>query len=187
MAKNTNFIGSLLAGPIEQKKWFSNPRTELFEANNTNASREIAAGVTTFLTMGYIIFVNPNILSATGMDKGALITATILAASFGTLLAGVWANVPFAMAPGMGLNAFFAYSLVIGKGISWQTALGVVFISGVVFLMMTLLGVRKHVIAAIPLDLRLAIATGIGLFITFIGFQGLGLIVVHKCRGNAVL
>ncbi len=147
------------------------------EANNTTVSREVTAGVTTFLTMGYIIFVNPNILSATGMDKGALITATILAASFGTLLAGVWANVPFAMAPGMGLNAFFAFSLVIGKGITWQTALGVVFISGVVFLMMTLLGIRKHVIAAIPLDLRLAIATGIGLFITFIGFQGLGLIV----------
>ena len=147
------------------------------EANKTTASREIAAGVTTFLTMGYIIFVNPNILSATGMDKGALITATILAASFGTLLAGIWANVPFAMAPGMGLNAFFAFSLVIGKGVTWQTALGVVFISGVLFLALTLLGVRKHVITAIPLELRLAIAAGIGLFITFIGFQGLGLIV----------
>ncbi len=147
------------------------------EANRTSASREIAAGVTTFLTMGYIIFVNPNILSATGMDKGALITATILAASFGTLLAGVWANVPFAMAPGMGLNAFFAFSLVIGKGVTWQTALGVVFISGVLFLVLTLLGIRKHVITAIPLELRLAIAAGIGLFITFIGLQGLGLIV----------
>ncbi len=146
-------------------------------ANKTTASREIAAGVTTFLTMGYIIFVNPSILSATGMDKGALITATILAASLGTLLAGFWANVPFAMAPGMGLNAFFAFSLVIGKGVTWETALGVVFISGVVFLLLTLLGVRKHVIAAIPLELRLAIAAGIGLFITFIGFQRLGLIV----------
>jgi len=147
------------------------------EANKTTASREITAGVTTFLTMGYIIFVNPNILSATGMDKGALITATILAAAFGTILAGLWANVPFAMAPGMGLNAFFAYSLVIGKGITWQTALGVVFISGIVFLLMTIFGVRKHVIAAIPFELRLAIAAGIGLFITFIGFQNLGLIV----------
>lgn len=147
------------------------------EANQTTASREIAAGVTTFLTMGYIIFVNPNILSATGMDKGALITATILAAAFGTMLAGIWANVPFAMAPGMGLNAFFAFSLVLGKGVNWQTALGVVFISGVIFLLLTVLGVRKHVIAAIPLELRLAIAAGIGLFITFIGFQGLGLVV----------
>jgi len=147
------------------------------EANKTTATREITAGITTFLTMGYIIFVNPNILSATGMDKGALITATILAAALGTLLAGLWANVPFAMAPGMGLNAFFAYSLVIGKGVTWQTALGVVFISGVIFFLLTVLGVRRHVIAAIPFELRLAIAAGIGLFISFIGFQGLGLIV----------
>jgi len=147
------------------------------EENKTTASREIAGGVTTFLTMGYIIFVNPNILSATGMDKGALITVTILAAAFGTILSGLWANVPFAMAPGMGLNAFFAYSLVIGKGISWETALGVVFVSGVVFLLLTVFGVRKHVIAAIPFELRLAIAAGIGLFITFIGFQNLGMIV----------
>ena len=147
------------------------------EANRTTPTREITAGVTTFLTMGYIIFVNPNILSATGMDKGALITATILAAAFGTILSGLWANVPFAMAPGMGLNAFFAYSLVIGKGISWQTALGVVFISGIVFFVLTIAGVRKHIVAAIPLELRLAIAAGIGLFITFIGFQNLGLIV----------
>ncbi len=147
------------------------------EAHQTTPAREIAAGVTTFLTMGYIIFVNPNILSATGMDKGALITATILAAAFGTILSGLWANVPFAMAPGMGLNAFFAFTLVLGKGVTWQTALGVVFVSGIVFLLLTILGVRKHVIAAIPFELRLAIAAGIGLFITFIGFQGLGLIV----------
>jgi AGZA family xanthine/uracil permease-like MFS transporter len=147
------------------------------EANGTNVSREVAAGTTTFLTMAYIIFVNPNILSATGMDKGALITATILAAAFGTLLSGLWANVPFAMAPGMGLNAFFAFSLVLGKGVTWQTALGVVFVSGVVFLVLTLAGVRKYVIKAIPLELRLAIAAGIGLFITFIGAQSLGLIV----------
>ena len=147
------------------------------DANGTNVSREMAAGTTTFLTMAYIIFVNPNILSETGMDKGALITATILAAAFGTLLSGIWANVPFAMAPGMGLNAFFAFSLVLGKGITWQTALGVVFVSGVVFLVLTLAGVRKYVIKAIPLELRLAIAAGIGLFITFIGCQSLGLIV----------
>lgn len=145
--------------------------------NGTTISREIAAGTATFLTMAYIIFVNPDILSAAGMDKGAVITATITAAACGTILAGIWANVPFAMAPGMGLNAFFAYSLVIGQKVSWQTALGVVFISGVVFLVLTLAGVRKHIIAAIPLELRLAIAAGIGLFITFIGCQKLGLIV----------
>jgi AGZA family xanthine/uracil permease-like MFS transporter len=150
------------------------------EASGTNSSREIAAGVTTFLTMGYIIFVNPNILGATGMDKGALITATILAAALGTMLAGLWANVPFAMAPGMGLNAFFAFTLVIGKGVTWQTALGVVFVSGVIFFLLTVLGVRKHIIAAIPLELRLSIAAGIGLFITFIGFQDMGLIVQNQ-------
>ena len=145
--------------------------------HGTTASRESAAGVTTFLTMAYIIFVNPNILGAAGMDTGAVITATILAAAFGTLLAGLWANVPFAMAPGMGLNAFFAFSLVLGRQVSWQTALGVVFISGIAFLALTLLGVRKYIVAAIPVNLRLAIAAGIGLFITFIGLRNLGLIV----------
>lgn len=142
----------------------------------TTVPRELAAGATTFLTMAYIIFVNPNILGEAGMDKGAVITATVCAAAFGTLLSGLWANVPYAMAPGMGLNAFFAYSLVIGRGVAWQTALGVVFVSGVVFLLLTLLGIRRTVVAAIPDDLRLAIAAGIGLFITFIGLQNLGLI-----------
>jgi AGZA family xanthine/uracil permease-like MFS transporter len=146
-------------------------------AHGSTISREVAAGTTTFLTMAYIIFVNPNILATAGMDKGAVITATILAAAFGTLLSGLWANVPFAMAPGMGLNAFFAFSLVLGRQVSWQTALGVVFVSGVAFLVLTLLGVRKYVVAAIPLNLRLAIAAGIGLFITFIGLRNLGLIV----------
>jgi len=145
--------------------------------HDTTASRETAAGITTFLTMAYIIFVNPNILGSAGMDKGAVITATILASAFGTLLAGLWANVPFAMAPGMGLNAFFAFSLVLGRQVSWQTALGVVFISGIAFLALTLLGVRKYIVAAIPVNLRLAIAAGIGLFITFIGLRNLGLIV----------
>ena len=147
------------------------------KASGTTVSREIAGGTTTFLTMAYIIFVNPNILADTGMDRAALITTTILAAAFGTMLAGLWANVPFAMAPGMGLNAFFAYSLVLGKQVSWETALGVVFVSGVVFFVLTLAGVRRYVIRAIPMELRLAIAAGIGLFITFIGARNLGLIV----------
>ncbi|MCK5529110.1 MAG: NCS2 family permease [Kiritimatiellae bacterium] len=143
----------------------------------TNIRLEAIAGSTTFLAMAYIIFVNPDILSATGMDKGALITATILASVVGTLLAGLWANVPFAMAPGMGLNAFFAYSLVIGQKVSWQTALGVVFVSGVLFLILTLCGVRSKVVNIIPIYLRLSIAAGIGLFIALIGFQNLGLVV----------
>jgi AGZA family xanthine/uracil permease-like MFS transporter len=147
------------------------------DGHGTNARREAAAGATTFLTMAYIVFVNPDVLGAAGMDRGAVITATCLAAAFGTLLAGLWANVPFAMAPGMGLNAFFAFSLVIGGGVAWQTALGVVFVSGVLFLVLTLAGVRRHVVAAIPAELRLAIAAGIGLFITLIGLRNLGLVV----------
>lgn len=145
---------------------------------NTTVRRECIAGITTFLTMAYIILVNPNILAAAGMDKGAVITATILASAFGTLLAGIWANVPLAMAPGMGLNAMFAFVLVLGNdNVDWQTGLGVVFISGILFLILTLAGIREKVVNAIPVQMRLAIAAGIGLFITFIGFQKLGLIV----------
>lgn len=145
----------------------------------SSVRQETIAGITTFLTMAYIIFVNPAILSATGMDKGALITTTILASAFGTLLVGLWANVPFAMAPGMGLNAAFAFMLVLGKEISWETALGVVFISGIFFLVLTVCGIRTKIVEAIPVHLRLGIAAGIGLFITFIGFKNLGLIVDH--------
>ena len=145
--------------------------------NKTTIRKEVIGGLTTFITMAYIIFVNPNILGAAGMDKGALITVTCLASFIGTILAGLWVNVPFAMAPGMGLNAFFTYTLVIGKGASWQQALGVVFFSGVIFFLLTLVGAREKIIDAIPVSLRLAVSTGIGLFITFIGLQGMGLIV----------
>lgn len=145
--------------------------------HNTTIRREVIAGFTTFLTMAYIIAVNPSILADAGMDKNALITVTAVATAFGTLLMGLWINVPFAMAPGMGLNAFFAYTLVIGQGISWQTALGVVFISGICFLFLTSLGFREKIVSAIPHSLRLAIPGGIGLFITFIGVQNMGLVV----------
>lgn len=142
-----------------------------------SAGTEISAGITTFLTMSYILFVNPMILADAGMDFDAVVTATALAASVGTLLMAFWVKVPLAMAPGMGLNAFFAYSLVIGEGITWQTALGVVFISGIIFLLLTWLGIREKIVNAIPLSLRLSIPAGIGLFITFIGFQNMDLIV----------
>jgi AGZA family xanthine/uracil permease-like MFS transporter len=145
--------------------------------HGTNVRQELVAGTTTFLTMAYIIFVNPAILSATGMDKGALITVTCLAAFIGTSFAGLWVNVPFAMAPGMGLNAFFTYTLVMGHGATWQEALGVVFISGMVFLILTFTGFREKIIDAIPSQLRLAVGAGIGLFIAFIGMQNMGLIV----------
>lgn len=150
------------------------------QASSTDIRREVFGGLTTFLTMAYIIFVNPAILSDAGMDRSALITATCLAAFFGTALAGLWARVPFAMAPGMGLNAFFTYTLVLGEGLSWQTALGVVFVSGLLFLVLTVVGIREKIVRAIPVELRVAAAAGIGLFITFIGMKNMGLIVASK-------
>jgi AGZA family xanthine/uracil permease-like MFS transporter len=151
-----------------------------FKGRNTSYKKEFFGGATTFLTMAYIVFVNPSILGETGMNHSALITVTILATVIGTLLAGIWAKVPYAMAPGMGLNAFFTYSLVIGQGVDWQTALGVVFLSGLLFLLLTISGFRSKLVDAIPLSLRLATAAGIGLFIAFIGFKNMGLIVSNQ-------
>jgi len=142
----------------------------------TNVKTEFAAGMTTFLTMAYIIFVNPAILSETGMPEGALIAVTCIVTSAATIITGIVANAPIAMAPGLGLNNFFAY-LVVSEQMSWQTALGVVFVSGVLFLILTLLGLRKRLVEAIPTSLVSAIAVGIGLFITFIGLKNLGVIV----------
>ena len=151
------------------------------KAKGSSLRTEVIAGGTTFLTMAYIIFVNPNILAATGMDKPALIAVTCIVAAVSTIVTGVFANAPIAMAPGMGLNAFFAYTLVIGSEgkVNWQTALGVVFLSGVFFLVLTMLGLRKKLVEAIPQSLITAISVGIGLFITFIGLQNLGIIVDH--------
>ncbi len=146
-------------------------------ARGTTIRTEITAGVTTFLTASYIIFVHPVMLAATGMDQGALTTVTCLVAALATLMIALWANAPLMMAPGMGLNAFFAFSLVLGQGIPWQTALGVVFLSGVFFLVLTLLGIRERMVHAIPQSLRLATSVGIGLFIAFIGMKNLGLVV----------
>jgi adenine/guanine/hypoxanthine permease len=151
--------------------------------HGTTARTEVLAGLTTFLTGAYIIFVHPSIMSQTGMDIGALTTVTCLVAGFATLLMALWANAPIMMAPGMGLNAFFTYTLVLGEGLPWETALGVVFLSGIFYLLLTVLGVRERIVRAIPLSLRLATSVGIGLFIAFIGFQNLGLIV----RSEAVL
>ncbi|HOK66081.1 MAG TPA: NCS2 family permease [Anaerohalosphaeraceae bacterium] len=140
---------------------------------------EIIAGLTTFLTMAYIIFVNPDILSKTGMDASALILITCLVTGVCTIATGLLADAPIAMAPGMGLNAFFAYTLVLTEHISWQTALGVVFLSGLFFLVLTLAGLRRKLVEAIPPSLIAAISVGIGLFITFIGLQNLGLVRDH--------
>ena len=151
-----------------------------FEARETNLRQEIIGGLTTFLTMAYIVIVNPAILSdGTGMDKGALITVTCLAAAIGCLLAAFIANMPIAMAPGMGMNAFFTYSLVVGRGIPWEQALGIVFLSGVIFLALTIMKIREKVVDSIPIVIRYSIAAGIGLFIAFIGLQNMGLIVAN--------
>jgi AGZA family xanthine/uracil permease-like MFS transporter len=149
------------------------------KARQTNVRTELIAGVTTFLTAAYIIFVNPSILAAAGMSENALITVTCLVAGLSTMLLAFWSNVPLMMAPGMGLNAFFAFTLVGGMKVPWQTALGVVFVSGVFFLLLTLIGFRERIVKAIPLGLRLAATVGIGLFIAFIGMKNLGLIVDH--------
>lgn len=146
---------------------------------NVNMKREIMAGVTTFLTMAYIIAVNPGILSSTGMPAGALVTATCLAAAFGSILMGVIANLPFALASGMGLNAFFAFSVVLGMGISWEVALTAVFIEGIIFIILTLFKVREAVVNSIPMNMKLAVTGGIGVFIAFIGFVQSGIVIKH--------
>jgi len=143
----------------------------------TTVRVEFIAGVTTFLTMAYVIFVIPATLQTTGMDKEALIAATCLVAAISTLMMGFAANVPIALAPGMGLNAFFAYTLVITYGIGWQTALGIVFWGGVLFLLLSLVGIREKIMNAIPAAIVTAIPVGIGLFLLFIGLQNMGVIV----------
>ncbi len=147
--------------------------------NKTDAKTEIIAGITTFITMAYILFVNPNILSATGMDFNSVFLATTLSAAIGTFIMGFYANLPFAQASGMGLNAFFAFSVVLGMGYTWQQALAIVFISGILFILLTVTGARKAIIGAIPSSLKHAIGGGIGLFIALIGFQNAG-IVIHE-------
>jgi adenine/guanine/hypoxanthine permease len=144
---------------------------------NTNVRTEVLAGVTSFLTMSYIIFVNPAILADAGIPKEAALAATIYASVFCTILMALWANYPVAVAPGMGLNAFFAYTVVLGQGLTWQTALGAVFISGVVFLILTITGIRQKIVDGVPPVLKSAIGVGIGLFIAFIGFQNAELVV----------
>ena len=145
--------------------------------NGTNVKSEIIAGITTFMTMAYILAVNPSVLSATGMDKGAVFTATVVSSIVATLIMGLLANLPFALAPGMGLNAFFAYTVVLGMGYSWQTALTAVFIEGIIFLVLTIFNVREAIVNSIPLNMKRAISVGIGLFIAFIGLQNSKIII----------
>ena len=145
--------------------------------NGTDAKTEILAGVTTFMTMAYILAVNPSILSETGMDQGAVFTATAVASLLGTLFMSLFANYPFALAPGMGLNAYFAYTVVLGMGYSWETALTAVFIEGLIFIVLSLTNVREAIFNAIPMNLKAAVSVGIGLFIAFIGLQNAKIVI----------
>src|SRR5690625_1522737 len=158
-----------------------------FEELGTNYRTEFFAGLTTFLAMAYILFVNPSTLSLEGieqlpegvtrMDKGAIFTATAIAAAVGSLFMGIIARYPIVLAPGMGLNAFFAYTVVLGYGIPWETALAGVLVSGLIFMGLTISGLREKIINVIPGNLKMAVGAGIGLFIAFIGFQNAGIIV----------
>jgi len=147
------------------------------EENRTDIGTEVRAGITTFLTMAYIIVVNPAILSKTGMPFAGVLFATIIVAGLSSILMGLATNLPFAVAPGMGLNAFFAFTLCLGMGIKWQTALGVVFLSGIIFIILSLTGARKAIIKAVPFSLRYGVAAGIGIFLTLIGLTSVGFIV----------
>ncbi|WP_455538414.1 NCS2 family permease [Terrisporobacter sp.] len=152
----------------------------ILENQNVNMKKEIMAGLTTFLTMAYIIAVNPSVLSETGMPAGALVTGTCLAAAIGCFIMGVIANLPFALASGMGLNAYFAYTVVLGMGVSWEVALTAVFVEGIIFIILSLCKVREAVVNAIPVNMKLAVSGGIGLFIAIIGCINCGLVVSNE-------
>lgn len=151
-----------------------------WKERKTDLRTETVAGTTTFLAMAYIMFVQPDILAVTGMDRTALITVTCVATALATFITGVAAKAPIAMAPGMGLNAFFAYTLVLGEGVPWPTALGIVFLSGLFFLILTVVGLRKKLVEAIPHSLISAMSVGIGVFIAFIGLVNLGVVVPNE-------
>ena len=153
------------------EKWFH------LKENHTDAKTEVIAGITTFMTMAYILAVNPNVLGASGMDSGAVFTATALAAMVGTLMMALFANYPFVLAPGMGLNAYFAYTVVLQMGYSWEMALAAVFVEGVVFIVLSVTNVREAIFNSIPMNLKYSVSVGIGLFIAFIGFQNAKIVV----------
>ena len=145
--------------------------------NNTTIKRELLAGFTTFITMAYIIFVNPQIMAQSGMDQGAIFVGTCVAASVACIFMGLYANWPIGLAPGMGLNAFFTYTVVGEMGYSWETALGAVFLAGILFFIISVTNLRRWMIDSIPMNLRVAIGSGVGLFIGFIGLKSGGIII----------
>jgi AGZA family xanthine/uracil permease-like MFS transporter len=150
------------------------------EKNGTNVKTEVLAGIATFLMMAYIIVVNPGILSRTGMPFSGVLFATVMVSALSSIAMGLYSNLPYSLAPGMGINAFFTFSIVLGSGISWQTALGAVFISGICFILLSLTGLRTEIVRAIPASLRLGLAAGIGLFLALIGLESVGFVVPNK-------
>jgi len=148
--------------------------------HGTNVKTEVFAGFATFLTMAYVIIVNPEILSNAGMPFSGVLFATVLVCAFSSIVMGIYANLPYGVAPGMGINAFFAFSLVKEMGISWQTALGAVFISGIIFMLLSVTGVRTEIVKAIPKSIRFGLAAGIGIFLSLIGLTSVGFIVSNK-------
>ncbi len=176
-------VGSVLTGVTKSGKTKIDRRKVMLEKmfklkeHKTTPKIEIIAGITTFMTMGYILIVNPDILSVTGMDKGAVFTATALSAFIATMVMALYANKPFTLASGMGLNAFFAFTVVLQMGYTWQFALTAVFLEGIIFIIMTFFKIRVAIINSIPYNLKKAVSVGIGLFIAFIGLQGGGVIV----------
>jgi AGZA family xanthine/uracil permease-like MFS transporter len=165
--------GAAAPGPAWAERLFG------LSAHGTSLRTELTAGLTTFLTMAYIVFVNPTILADAGMDKGAVFVATCLVAAIGSLVMAFAANYPIAVAPGMGLNAYFAYVVVGGMGFSWQAALGAVFISGTLFFLVTLTGLRRLILEGIPVSMRIAITAGIGLFLAIIALKNAGIVAAH--------
>lgn len=167
------------------RPWFAGGIGHMLEryfglgAHGTTVQREILAGLTTFLTMAYIIFVNPDILSKTGMNRDAVFVATCLASAFGSFMMGLYANYPLALAPGMGLNAYFTFTVVLGQHYSWQTALGAVFLSGVLFFLLSAFKIREWIVNAIPMSMKLGIAAGIGLFLAIIALKNAGIITAN--------
>src|SRR6202451_1004111 len=177
-ASHAAYSGAHFSRPTREK-------TRVFERifhlkdNQTTVRRELLAGLTTFMTMAYVVVVNPRILAEAGMPVEGVLFATCISAALATLIMGLWANYPIALAPGMSLNAYFTYSIVIGRGIPWQTVLGVVFLSGLLFLLLTLTSIREQIVNGIPDCLKHGTAAGIGLFIAFIGLRNAKIIVAN--------
>jgi len=180
-------LRSYSGAPFYSRENFLLERVFHIQENQTTVRRELLAGLTTFMTAAYVVVVNPRILSEAGMPGEGVLFATCISSAIATLIMGLWANYPIALAPGMSLNAYFTYSIVLGRGVPWQTALGVVFLSGLLFLLLTLTNVREQIVNGIPNCLKYGTAAGIGLFIAFIGLRNANIIVANQAKSSQPL